>query len=528
MLFNSWIFLAFLCCFLPIFVILRKHVLLRNLWILIASYVFYGWWDARFLILVALSTSVDYVAALGAAGKLVSAVEKAKSLAFLTLVMALTMAVSSKAELWIAQTTLLAVAGLSISYVLIDRLEGEQRRKAWLSLSLVINLGVLAFFKYANFFATSFAELASLAGITIGYVTLHIVLPVGLSFYTFQAIGRTIDAYRGDFDPGRSLINYAAYHAFFPQLVAGPIERASALMPQFERVLPVTVAAVKSGAQLFLWGLFKKLIIADNIAEVSDAFFNAPAGQPSLFALAGILAFTIQIYCDFSGYSDMARGVARILGFELVANFRLPYFARSPSEFWQRWHISLSGWLRDYLYIPLGGNRSGRWMTYRNLMLTMVLGGLWHGAAWTFVIWGAIHGAILIGFRAIGFDAMIARANAWTPSGLAVHAGGWAATMIAVVGAWVFFRARTLADASAAFGSLLSFNGAAQGAEQMTTVMMFAAPLIVAEIYQRATGHIEFLSRGPFIVRYTIALSLVLALVLFTPVGGRQFIYFDF
>jgi alginate O-acetyltransferase complex protein AlgI len=528
MLFNSWIFLLFICAFMPVFVMLRKHVLPRNLWILIASYVFYGWWDARFLILVAVSTSVDYVAALGAAGKPVKAIEKIKSLGFLTAVMAVAMAISSKAEFWIVQATLLAVAGLAICYVLIDRRPVQQQRKAWLFLSLIVNLGILGFFKYANFFAASLADLATLVGVDVGYVTLNIILPVGLSFYTFQAIGRTIDAYRGDFDPGRSLINYAAYHAFFPQLVAGPIERASALMPQFERVLPITMAAVKAGALLFLWGLFKKLIIADNLADVSDAFFNAPGGQSSMLALAGILAFTIQIYCDFSGYSDMARGVARLLGFELVHNFRLPYFARSPSEFWQRWHVSLSGWLRDYLYIPLGGNRGGLSMTYRNLMLTMVLGGLWHGAAWTFVIWGAIHGAILIGFRAVSFDALIARVDGQTARGFAVHLAGWAATMTSVVCAWVFFRARTLGDAFAAFSSLTSFNGATAGTEQLITVFMFSLPLILVEIYQRMSGHIEFLSHGPFLVRYTVVVSLVLALVLLTPVGGRQFIYFDF
>ena len=270
--------------------------------------------------------------------------------------------------------------------------------------------------------------------------SLAIILPVGLSFYTFQAISRTIDSYQRRYEPQYSIVNYAAFHAFFPQLVAGPIERAGHLMPQFETVRPFDRRLFTTGALLFAWGLYQKIVIADNVSPIANAVFNAPRSQTAGATLAAVLAFAVQIYCDFCGYSNMARGLARCLGFDLMINFNQPYFARSPSEFWQRWHISLSRWLRDYLYIPLGGNRGGQLKMYRNLMITMLLGGLWHGASWTFVAWGAFHGAIQVVYRALRIDSLVERSRFLTLRDLPFKPVRGSVTMCLVCIGWILFR----------------------------------------------------------------------------------------
>jgi D-alanyl-lipoteichoic acid acyltransferase DltB (MBOAT superfamily) len=361
--------------------------------------------------------------------------------------------------------------------------------------------------------------------------SLVIILPVGLSFYTFQAISRTIDSYQRRYQPRYSIVNYAAFHAFFPQLVAGPIERAGHLMPQFETVRPLDRRLFTTGSLLFLWGLYQKVVIADNVAPIADAVFNAPANHGAGATLAAVLAFAVQIYCDFCGYSNMARGLARCLGFDLMVNFNLPYFARTPSEFWQRWHISLSRWLRDYLYIPLGGNRGGRLAMYRNLMITMLLGGLWHGASWTFVAWGAFHGAIQVAYRALKIDRLVERSSIRAPRGVLIQTASWLVTMSLVCVGWILFRSRTFADALAVLGNLLGNSGYPAGAESsgaFITLFGYCAPLIAVEIYQRASGRLEVLTAGPFLVRYTAAMTLVLTLIAFSAPGGREFIYFDF
>src|SRR5262245_18230024 len=297
------------------------------------------------------------MAALGAAGKPGYWIDRLKSGVFLLATTIVSLEVTGFREIWALLLVLAWLAILAAATVLIDHLTFKHRRKDWLLLSLVTNLGILAVFKYLNFFAASFNGVLQYFGLHADFVTLSIVLPVGLSFYTFQAISRTIHSYRSIFDPSRSLLNYAAYHAFFPQLVAGPIERARHLMPQFETVRPIDREMITTGTLLFVWGLYKKVVIADNIAPMANAVFSAPSGHTTGEYLVAVLAFTFQIYCDFSGYSDMARGLARCLGFDLIDNFNLPYFARTPSEFWRRWHISLSSWLRDYRYIRLGGDR---------------------------------------------------------------------------------------------------------------------------------------------------------------------------
>jgi len=510
----------------PAFLMVRRHLTLRNIVLCAVSYVFYGWWDPRFLILVAVSTSVDYMAALGSAGKLVSWKDRWKAGAWLVGVTLLSLLFSPPGNLWIVPAVFagtVVVLGLT---ALFDRMEERKRRVAWLCLSLFTNLGILAFFKYFNFFYESLHDAISLAGLDIPRLGLEIVLPVGLSFYTFQAISRTIDSFRERYDPQYSLINYAAFHAFFPQLVAGPIERAWHLMPQFERILPLDPGMVFSGLRVFVWGLYMKIVIADNIAPVANVVFAGHGDGSAGAAMAGLLAFTFQIYCDFAGYSNMARGVARMLGFDLMVNFNLPYFSRTPSEFWQRWHISLSQWLRDYLYIPLGGNRGGVSKTYRNLMLTMLLGGLWHGAAWTFVVWGAIHGGILVIFRFCKIDDLAKRAPSG-PKGWAINVGLWAATMLLVVLAWTFFRAQSLGEATRvlaqAVGGLDGYSWATFG-----PVISFIFPLVLVEAWQRWKNNVELLNAGPFIVRYTTTMATLLAIIALGASKAQPFIYFNF
>src|SRR5205814_3543068 len=312
-----------------------------NLLLLVASYCFYGWWDPRFLALIAASTIVDFYCAEA-----------------------------------------------------IDRSEDVARRRVLLTMSLVINLGFLAVFKYFNFFMDSFAATLQ----TLGFretpiAVLQILLPPGISFYTFQEVAYIVDVYHRKLQPADSLMDYALFISLFPHLIAGPIQRPSHLLPQVQKAREWDSENAFSGLLLILEGLFRKCVIADNCALIANAAFGGSFGKPSLpVALLGMYAFAWQIYGDFSGYSSIARGCAQLMGFHFMVNFRQPYFAESIQDFWRRWHISLSTWLRDYLYIPLGGNRHGERKTYRNLMLTMLLGGLWHGANWTFVIWGGLHG----------------------------------------------------------------------------------------------------------------------------------------
>lgn len=344
MLFSQLQFWLFFAVVLTLYAVLRHRA--QNRMLLVASYVFYGAWDWRFLGLILLSTGVDYLVALR-----------------------------------------------------MGREENDQRRRYLMLVSLVMNLGMLGFFKYFNFFADSLHDLLNSMGFQPSPLVLSIVLPVGISFYTFQTLSYTIDVYRRELQPTADFLDFALFVAFFPQLVAGPIERASNLLPEIANPRRVTSEAFGRGVVLCTTGLIKKIVIADGIAPSVDAIYHSAAPSGADILLATWL-FAIQIYCDFSGYTDIARGVAKMLGFNLMLNFRQPYFATNPQEFWHRWHISLSSWLRDYLYISLGGNRKGRWKTYRNLMATMVLGGLWHGAAWHYVAWGAYQGLLLTLHRA--------------------------------------------------------------------------------------------------------------------------------
>ncbi|WP_341214781.1 MBOAT family O-acyltransferase [uncultured Wocania sp.] len=344
MLFNSIAFLIFLpITFSLYWFLLKKSTKGQNILLLLASYFFYGWWDYRFLILIALSTIVDYF------------------------------------------------IGLSLEKEQVDK-----KRKLLLGLSLAFNLGLLGFFKYYNFFIESWIDVWQNIGVQMHASTLNIVLPVGISFYTFQTLSYTIDVYRKKLKPTHNFINFATFVAFFPQLVAGPIERATNLLPQFFVKRNFNKERAISGIHLIIWGLFKKIVIADGCATYVNAIFSNYETLNTLTLCIGAIYFAFQIYGDFSGYSDIAIGTARLFGFELMRNFNLPYFSRDVAEFWRRWHISLSTWFRDYLYIPLGGSRGSKNNQLRNVFIIFLVSGFWHGANWTFIIWGALHAVFFI------------------------------------------------------------------------------------------------------------------------------------
>ncbi len=541
MLFNSPIFLAFFAVFFVVYWQMAKHWRAQNLLILFGSWFFYGWWDERFLILIGLSTLVDFISGLGASGQRPPRKIVHKALLWFCSLGAVAAFISWQ-ENWFLLPTSLGLGAL-VYFISgnIDRLSGPVRRKAWLVFSLVTNLGLLGVFKYFGFFTASFVEAFSSLGLQINTPMIHIILPVGISFYTFQTLSYTIDIYRKEMQPTDRFIDFAAYVAFFPQLIAGPIERARRLLPQFQAPRQWQWRMVQSGALLFLWGLYKKMVIADNLAPIVDAAFANPASADAALMTIGILAFAFQIYGDFSGYSDMARGLARMLGFELMLNFRLPYFSRTPSEFWRRWHISLSTWLRDYLYIPLGGNKGGALLTYRNLMLTMLLGGLWHGAAWTFVFWGAFHGAILALYRVAKIDKHLFAVNLASAKGIALHGLAWLVmTYLTLIG-WTFFRAESITDA---FAAISIFNHGLVSGEVFMTIgtleqagqfAFYVLPLVFVQILQANRQSLEIiwddLSSPSPIARFVgvnFLLFILSSLLFLSAQSGQAFIYFDF
>ncbi|MEL7331905.1 MAG: MBOAT family O-acyltransferase [Cyanobacteria bacterium J06560_2] len=396
-------------------------------------------------------------------------------------------------------------------------------------LSLGVNLGALAFFKYANFFVESAVGLFGWLGLPANSVTLSIVLPVGISFYTFQTLSYSLDIYAGKLEPKKSLLDLATFVAFFPQLVAGPIVRAADFLPQLDSLRMFSQVNVRSCLTLFLVGFFKKACVSDNLAPVVDRYFSDPAAFDAVSGWIGVLSYTTQIYCDFSGYSDMAIACAGLLGYQLCENFNFPYFASSITDFWRRWHISLSTWLKDYLYIPLGGNRGGQWFTYRNLMLTMVLGGLWHGAAWTFVVWGALHGGALIVHKEWRkFARQIPALSRPSASlGSVISVASVALTFYWVCIAWVFFRADSFGSALTVLRAFVGLRS--PGTEQLSFGLLgvlFVLACIHWMVSQNVlTRAIEKLPSQLYAVAYGFAAALILTLV---PVGYTPFIYFQF
>lgn len=473
MLFNSFDFAVFLLVVVSGYYLLSMRW--QNLWLLAASYFFYGCWDWRFLTLIAFSTTLDFF----------------------------------------------------VSHRL-HATEHEARRRALLMVSLVANLGLLGVFKYFNFFIDSFIALGAQIGLNLDTPALRLLPPVGISFYTFQTMAYTIDVYRRELKPERSFTTFALFVCYFPQLVAGPIERARQLLPQFSIKRTVSLDDIKSALLLMAIGLFKKVVVADNAGVEVNRIFAGSDTLSSATLLAGAMLFTLQIYCDFSGYSNMARGMSRLLGIRLVENFKTPYLSANISEFWRRWHISLSQWLRDYLYIPLGGNRGGAFKTRRNLMLTMLLGGLWHGAAWTYVIWGVLNGAYL------AIHQVWAR---WQESRSAPVRVAWQRgaiwcvsvllTYLCVAVAFVVFRAENLSQAMHYLGGIAQLRG---GLDlhifvKLAMLMALIAPLEI--IQYRNNDRLLAVRQYPLVVRSLLYTLIVISLLL-ASTNDIPFIYFQF
>jgi alginate O-acetyltransferase complex protein AlgI len=402
--------------------------------------------------------------------------------------------------------------------------DGPRRRKALLAVSLTFNLGLLAYFKYAGFVARTFASLLHAVGIAWTPAELDIILPIGISFYTFMTISYTIDVYLRRAAPARSFLDYALYVTFFPHLVSGPIVRAPELVPQFETPRRATGAQLGWGLALVVLGLFEKAVVADGLlAPVVDRTYAATlVGISTVDAWCGTLAFAGQIFCDFAGYSTAAIGVALCLGFSLPENFRFPYAAIGFSDFWRRWHVSLSSWLRDYLYVPLGGNRRGPTRTHVNLMVTMLIGGLWHGASWTFVVWGGLHGLYLVGERVV--RRVVPASPAWDTT--LVRAGLALLTFALVCVAWVFFRAGTFAQA---FRIVAAMFGDGHGATHVALAWSLVPVGCLLAIHGalRATTLEAVVERTPWPVRTTALAAMIVSLFLFSGVD-RAFIYFQF
>ena len=425
------------------------------------------------------------------------------------------------------------LAGLIVFSTVLDYIVGcvldgaSKRRTRTVALvcSLVGNLGMLALFKYANFFLDSAMHLAETVGIPATRPTLQIILPVGISFYTFQTLSYTIDLYRRKIERCRSFLDFALFVAFFPQLVAGPIVRASHFLPQLVRPPSVTGDGLKAGGWRILRGLVKKVVIADQVAFLADAVFGAPAEFGFVATWIGVLCFAVQIYCDFSGYSDIAIGLGALMGFHLPENFEHPYIAQSVPEFWKRWHISLSSWLRDYLYIPLGGNRHGRFATYRNLMITMLLGGLWHGAAWTFVVWGAYQGFFLSVSRAF---------ERRSPGAKDVDAGGLTAVYLRVFGTfvvtafgWVLFRAESFMDVITIWKRMLGLEGAEAVGSLRTGILWLTVPVLVTHLVELHREQERWVLPVPMMLRAAVVTGCIILLLSFWG-KASDFIYFQF
>lgn len=479
MLFNSLTYAIFLpLVFLLYWFYLEKNLKVQNFFLLIVSYVFYGWWDWRFLGLVFISSLIDYLCAL-----------------------------------WIEQST------------------EPGRRKLFLALSIVTNLGLLFFFKYFNFFVNSFADLSNTLGFQANHSSLNIILPVGISFYTFQTMSYTIDVYRKKMTATQDPVSFFAYVSFFPQLVAGPIERAKDLLPQFLIKRVFTYEKGVDGMRLILWGLFKKVVVADNCAIFVDTVFSNYDGASRSQLISALFLFAFQIYGDFSGYSDIAKGSAKLFGFELITNFKTPYFSRDIAEFWRRWHISLTSWFKDYIYIPLGGSKEGKAMAVRNTLIIFLVSGFWHGANWTFIIWGFLHALYFLPLLL----ANKTRSNIEfreTRYGLPSlkEFSQMVLTFMLVTFSWLFFRANSMTDV---FQYLKSIATPAKGVTFETVGPALLISLCIIQIVFEWTFRKETIPFTNFeenkLLRYGAYLAIGFLIISYGAfVNPQSFIYFQF
>lgn len=480
MLFNSFEFLVFLPIVFMLYWFVFRGRRWQNLLVVTASYVFYGWWDWRFLLLIALTS--------------------------------------------------LCVYG---SGLLLEHYEGRRRRQQIVCVvNIVFNLGILGVFKYYNFFVENLDALFDMMGYHLDWVTMIVILPVGISFYTFQALSYTIDVYQKRLPATHDIIEFLAYISFFPQLVAGPIERATNLLPQFQRRRQFDYAKAVDGMRQMLWGFLKKLVIADNCATVVNEYWNHYQDLPgvSLF-LMGVL-FTFQIYCDFSGYSDIAIGCARLFGFNLMRNFNFPYFSRSIPEFWRRWHISLTTWFRDYIYFPLGGSRCDKWKIIRNVYIVWGVSGLWHGANWTFVCWGLFHATLLAIYNIFGINTKYKQVVAYGKYLPNIRETMQIAlTFFLTVIGWIIFRAESMTQAVDFLTAMVSNRFFDASALHGVTYIYFGIALLAVEWLQRDKQHaLQFSDAKPFnhrLVRWGVYYIILLLIAKYAG-SSQTFIYFQF
>jgi D-alanyl-lipoteichoic acid acyltransferase DltB (MBOAT superfamily) len=486
MLFNSIEFAIFIPIVFVLYWFVTNHNLkLQNILVFVASYVFYGWWDWRFLFLIFFSSMVDF---------------------------------------FIGQA--------------LSKQENQRKRNLLLLASLSINLGFLGYFKYANFFIQSFIDAFTFFGYRLDIQTLSIILPVGISFYTFQTLSYTIDVYRKKLEPTQDIVAFLAFVSFFPQLVAGPIERASNLLPQFYTKRTFDYKQATDGLRQVLWGLFKKVVIADNCALYANEVFNNHEDYTGFSILVGTFFFAIQIYCDFSGYSDVAIGISRTFGFNLMRNFAFPYFSRDMAEFWRRWHISLSTWFRDYIYIPLGGSRVSKWVQVRNTMIVFTVSGFWHGANWTYVFWGFLNALYFLPLLLLGQNRNnigdIAE-NRYLPS--LKEFFQILMTFSLTLLAWIFFRADSLNTAFSMIYkiifefqvSVLELRSVANSLDLAIKHVGYVGLFLLIEWIQRTKEHALEIDqmRIPFWVKWAFYYFLIFS-IFFMGGGQQDFIYFQF
>ncbi len=483
MLFNSLDFAVFLpIVFVLYWFVTARHLKLQNILLLVASYVFYGWWDWRFLSLILFSSLVDYFVALA-----------------------------------------------------MSRSDDPRRRKGLLWISVLVNIGFLGFFKYFNFFVASFTDAFTLFGMPMQGYSLSIILPVGISFYTFQTLSYTIDVYRRKLEPTRDFIAFSAFVSFFPQLVAGPIERAKNLLPQFYVKRKFDYAEATEGLKQILWGLFKKMVIADNCAVFVNVVFEDYASHNASTLLLAAVFFAFQIYGDFSGYSDIAIGTSRLFGFRLMQNFAYPYFSRDIAEFWRRWHISLSTWFRDYVYIPLGGSRGPTYKQLRNVFIVFVVSGFWHGANWTFIFWGGLNALYFVPLLLLKRNRSnldVVAAHRWYPS--LRELWGMLTTFGITVLAWIFFRSETVGDAFRYIISLFdaSLFRAIDVKINISLQLLFyliAFMLLVEWLGRRKEFALSQMApKWPQLVRWTFYAFIVFCILMYMQTEETPFIYFQF
>lgn len=483
MLFNSLEFTIFLPLVVAIYWLLQRFSLaVQNTWILVASFFFYGWWDYRFLTLISISILTDF---------------------------------------WLGQA--------------IHSSANQVIRKRFLYLSLVVNLGMLMFFKYFNFFVDNFRTAFTFFGAEFNGPLLSIILPVGISFYTFQTLSYTIDVYNRKIDATRDLIAFGAFVSFFPQLVAGPIERATHLLPQFQSRRSFEYENAAQGMRLILWGLFKKLVVADSCAVVVNQIFGSYGQQNGIVLILGAVLFSFQIYGDFSGYSDIAIGTARLFGVRLMQNFNLPYFSRDIAEFWRRWHISLTTWFRDYVYFPLGGSRGGRLATIRNTLIIFLVSGFWHGANWTFIAWGVYHAALFLPLVLLNVNRRHIDSATFNPT--VKELLSMVFTFVLVSLGWVFFRSLTIGDAFGYLGRIVtfspgyfSFSTLFEGVSSLSDYTLFFSVLsilclVITEWFFSETKSMLYF-RNTTVRRLVYFL---LCIFIYVAKGGNEaFIYFQF